>query len=121
MGGSIGTYSAVINDLGLIAGSYYDAKTHVESGYVRTLVGQFTPFEAPDSGTVPYAGTNVYPVNLEGAITGFTADDNFDAHAFVRAPSGKATTFHIPGQIEGSGNDYGSAGWAINAQGQITG
>jgi hypothetical protein len=121
VGGSIGTYTAFINDLGVIAGSYYDAQTNVETGYVRYPDGHFTKFEAPRSGTVAFAGTNVIAVNLEGAITGDTADDNFDAFAFVRAPNGETTTFAIPGQIENAGNFEGSAGWAINAQGQIAG
>jgi hypothetical protein len=121
VGGSIGTVTAFINDLGLIAGSYYDAKTNVETGYVRTRDDQFTAFEAPHSGTVAFAGTNVIAVNLEGAITGDAIDDNFNALAFVRAPNGKATTFSIPGQIKNAGNDEGSAGWAINARGQIAG
>ena len=59
-------------------------------------------------------------INLR-AITGFGADDNFDALAFVRTPDGKTTTFEIPGQIEGAGNDYGSAGWAINPEGVVAG
>jgi hypothetical protein len=39
----------------------------------------------------------------------------------ARRADGKTTTFEIPGQIEGAGNDYGSAGWAINAEGVIAG
>ena len=45
----------------------------------------------------------------------------FDALAFLRTPNGKITTFGVPGQIEGAGNDYGSAGWAINAEGIVVG
>jgi hypothetical protein len=121
VGGWIGTYTANINDRGLIAGSYYDASTNLETGYVREPDGRFVAFEAPGAGTAAYAGTQVFAVNLSGAITGFGRDDNFDATAFVRSPNGKTTTFAIPGQILDGGNDFGSSGWAINTEGVIAG
>jgi hypothetical protein len=118
---SVGTYTAFINDLGVVGGSYFDAGTFVEYGYVRSPNGHFTKFAAPGAGTAQFTGTNVYAVNLQGAITGYGADDNVDAHAFVRTPNGKTTTFGVAGQIEGAGNGYGSAGWAINAEGVVAG
>ena len=121
VGSGIGTYTAVINDRGVIAGSYFDANTNLETGYVREPDGKFTAFEAPGTGTSAYAGTQVFAVNLPGAITGFGRDDNFDAQAFVRTPNGKTTTFTIPGQILDGGNDFGSSGWAINTEGVIAG
>jgi len=116
---SIGTYTAFVNDLGVVAGSYFDANTFVEYGYVRSQNGHFTKFAAPGAGTTQFSGTNVFAVSFQGAITGYGANDNLDALAFLRTPNGKITTFGIPGQIEGAGNDYGSAGWAINAGGTV--
>lgn len=118
---SIGTYSAYINDLGVVAGSFYDANTFVEYGYVRAANGHFTKFAGPGAGTAQFTGTNVFAVNLQGAITGWVADDNFDALAFVRTSNGKIKVFDVPGQIEGAGNNYGSAGWAINPEGVVAG
>jgi len=122
---SYGTGSAYINDLGVIAGSYFDASTYVEYGYIRWPDGQFTEFAAPHAGTVvtnvDQSGTIVYSVNLEGATTGLILDDNFEAHSFVRAANGEATTFDIPGQIHVPDMDAGSAGVGINAQGVIAG
>lgn len=121
VGSSLGTQTAFINDLGLIAGYYYDANTNLATGFVRTPDGQFTTFEAPDAGTGAYEGTFVNAFNLAGATTGYIADDSFEAHSFVRAANGKATTFSIPGQIAVPGSDAGSAGEAINAEGAIAG
>ena len=118
---SIGVWNAFVNDLGVVAGSYYDANTFVEYGYVRTANGHVTKFAAPGAGTAQFTGTNVFAVSLQGAITGYGADDNFDALGFVRTFDGKITSFDVPGQIEGAGNDYGSAGWAINAEGVVAG
>ena len=118
---SIGVWNAFVNDLGVVAGSYYDANTFVEYGYVRTANGHVTKFAAPGAGTTQFTGTNVFAVSLQGAITGYGADDNFDALGFVRTFDGKITSFDVPGQIEGAGNDYGSAGWAINAEGVVAG
>jgi hypothetical protein len=118
---SYGTYNAFINDLGAIAGSYYDASTDVLYGYLRWSDGQFTEFAAPNAGTAAYAGTYVNAVNLEGATTGFIFDDNFEAHSFVRAANGEATTFDIRGQILVPDSEAGSAGEGINAQGVIAG
>jgi hypothetical protein len=122
---SYGTYNAFINDLGVIAGSYFDASTYVEYGYIRWPAGQYTEFAAPNAGTVvtnsDEAGTNVNAVNLEGATTGNILDDNFEAHSFVRAANGEATTFDIPGQIHVPDTDAGSTGVGINAWGVIAG
>jgi hypothetical protein len=128
VGGPYGTASdAVINDLGVIAGSYYDANTNVEYGYLRWPDGQFTEFAAPKAGTADIAGTNLSAVNLEGTTTGWVLNHtdsagNQEAYAFVRAANGDATTFSVPGQIMVPNPDwYGSAGIAINAAGVIAG
>jgi len=122
---SFGTYSAYINDLGVIAGSYFDATTYVVYGFIREPDGQFTEFAAPGAGTVvtssDEAGTYVNAVNLEGATTGNALDNNFEAHSFVRAANGEATTFDVPGQAHIPDTDAGSEGVGINVGGVIAG
>ena len=122
---SFGTIVYGLNDLGVAAGYWFDAN-YVAHGFLRTPDGQFTSFEAPGAGTSISAsgfteGTFLGAVNLEGETTGFIVDSNTDAHSFVRAANGKATTYNIPGQILNAGNDYGSTGVAINAVGVIAG
>jgi hypothetical protein len=123
---SFGTYNAFINDLGVIAGSYFDATTYVVYGFIRSPDGQFIEFAAPDAGTVVTSSdqSGTYPwaaANLEGATTGLVLDDNFEAHAFVRAPNGEATTFDVPGQAHIPDTDAGSLGVGINTWGVIAG
>ena len=123
---SYGTNNASINDFGVIAGSYFDASTYVAYGYVRSPDGQFTEFAAPGAGTVfsnslGSSGTYVLGVNLEGAITGGIFDNNFEAHSFVRAADGEATTYNVPGQAHIPDTDAGSFGVGINAAGLVAG
>jgi hypothetical protein len=127
VGGPIGTWSAFINDSGVIAGSYYDAKTDVEYGYVRWPKGHFDQFAAPKASNIAFAGTNLLAINLVGTTTGFVFDHvdsqgNAETHAFERAANGDATTFNVPGQINFPNPDlFGSAGAAINAAGAVAG
>ncbi len=125
VGATFGTITYGINDLGVVAGYYFDAN-YTSHAFLRTPDGRFTAFEAPGAGTGVYQGTYTEGtfatvVNLEGATTGFVTDKNAENHAFVRAANGKAITFDIPGQLAVPGSDLGSAGEAINAQGQIAG
>ena len=130
VGGASGTYNAFVNDLGVIAGSYYAANNNAEFGYLRWFAGQFTKFEAPKATAAAFFGTELAAINLESATTGWVfangieVDGNieFVAQAFVRDASGKATTFIVPGQIMTPNPDlYGSAGAAINAVGVVAG
>jgi hypothetical protein len=127
VGGPVGTFSAFINDLGVIAGSYYDATSDVEFGFLRWPNGQFDQFAAPKASTAAFAGTNLLAINLEGTTTGFVFDHvdsqgNAETHAFVRAANGHATTFDVPGQINAPNPElFGSAGAAINAVGAVAG
>lgn len=122
---SFGTIVYNLNDLGTVAGYWFDVN-YAAHGFLRTLDGHFTSFEAPGAGTGSSnsgytEGTFVTALNLEGATTGFGIDTNADASSFVRTSNGKVTTFTIPGQILGAGNDYGSIGLAINAEGIVVG
>jgi hypothetical protein len=118
---SYGTYSAFINDLGVVAGSYFDASTYVVYGYVLWPGGQFTEFAAPNAGTIADVGTQVSAVNLEGAITGGVLDNNYEYRSFVRAADGTASTYNVPGQAMIPGIDAGSFPVGINAAGVIAG
>ena len=118
---SYGTFNAFVNDLGLVAGTYFDENTYVLYGYVRLPDGQFTEFAAPGAGTTIGAGTSVYAVNVEGATTGNYVDANFENHSFIRAANGELTMFDVPGQILVPGTYAGSTGEGINAEGFITG
>jgi hypothetical protein len=122
---SFGTIVYGINDLGVVAGYWFDAN-YVAHGLLRTPDGKFTSFEAPGAGTgiseSGYTeGTFVVAVNLEGATTGHISDKNAEAHSFVAAANGKATTYDIPGQIVVPDMLLGSTGTAINAAGVIAG
>jgi len=122
---SYGTYSAFINDLGVVAGSYFDATTYVERGFIRWPDGQLTEFAAPKAGTVvtnfDESGTNVAAISLEGTATGNVLDNNFESHSFVRAANGEAVTFDIPGQAHIPDTDAGSIGLGMNAFGVLVG
>jgi predicted membrane protein len=72
-------------------------------------------FDPPGSvQTLPLA------INNAGTITGFWADANNLAHAFVRSADGRITTFDVPGQGTQSGQGVNAA-YSINPGGEITG
>jgi uncharacterized membrane protein len=54
-------------------------------------------FDAPNSGTLAYTGTEATGVNFFGTVTGTVTDNNFGTHGFVRTPDGKFTDFDAPG------------------------
>src|SRR6266516_2192595 len=52
-----GTLALAINDVGTIAGYYFDSNP-ITHGFVRSATdGTITPFDAPGGGTGPYQGT----------------------------------------------------------------
>jgi hypothetical protein len=53
-------------------------------------------FDAPNSGTLPYIGTQATGINFFGTVTGNVTDNNFGTHGFVRTPDGKFTNFDAP-------------------------
>jgi uncharacterized membrane protein len=114
-----GTIPSNINDLGVIAGSYYDANGSGH-GFLRSPSGKFTTFDVPgatNSNTTPRA------FNIEGAVVGFYTDANFSFHAFLRSPNGKFTTWIGPDACTGNGSQgcFGSGASGINAFGTIVG
>jgi hypothetical protein len=54
-------------------------------------------FDAPNSGTIPYAGTYPAAINQPGTVTGQVTDDNYGTHGFVGTPAGGFTDFDAPG------------------------
>src|SRR6476619_5967720 len=50
-----GTIALAINDVGTVAGHYFDSHP-ITHGFVRATHGTFTSFDAPGGGTDPYQG-----------------------------------------------------------------
>jgi uncharacterized membrane protein len=120
VGSTYGTGVALINDLGVIAGYYFDAN-NVGRGYQRTPDGRITDYNVPDSGTGAFEGSWVNALNVEGTAVGYVEDTNDLSHSFVRKPDGHIDVFEIPGQLQSLGDSYGSGSFAINAAGVIAG
>jgi hypothetical protein len=114
-GDNNGTLSTGINILGAITGFYLD-KNSVGHGFLRSLEGQFTTFEAPGASTGSGLGTYPNGINDLGAITGSYNDASGFSHGFIRSPDGKFTTFDVPGV-----GGYGSNPIAINLEGAVVG
>lgn len=86
---------------------------------VLTISGQahaqhIITFDAPNSGTGAFQGTEATAINWEGAITGNVTDNGNGTHGFVRTPDGRFTNFDAPGAdpvvgctCPGSINDLG--------------
>ncbi len=114
-----GTAPSSINDLGAIAGSYYDANGF-SHGFLRSPDGNFTTFDVPGVGGY---GSTPLAINLEGAIVGYYTDSTYSFHAFLRSPDGTFTTWIGPDACTGNGSEgcYGSGASNINALGTIAG
>jgi hypothetical protein len=69
----------------------------------------------------PYCGTFAYANNDFGAIVGFYTDEKVVPHGFLRTPDGHFISFNVPGDGEGAGLNQGTAAYAINDLGAITG
>ena len=76
-----------LNDWGVITGIYLDAN-NVYRGFVRSLGGKFTTFDAPGADTTPGSFSGTFPVSIndQGAITGYYLDANNVSHGFLRLP-----------------------------------
>jgi hypothetical protein len=68
-----GTVAYAINDLGVIAGQFEDAK-NVCHGFVRQPDGKITPFDVKGAGTAANQGTIAWSLNLQGATAGIYTD-----------------------------------------------
>jgi hypothetical protein len=82
-------------------------------------------FDAPNSGTLPYIGTQAKGINSFGTVTGSVTDNNYGTHGFVRTSDGRFTNFDAPGADPVVGctcpsavNDLGTvAGYYIDKNG----
>jgi hypothetical protein len=115
-----GTVARGINLEGTITG-YVTDSSYGTHGFVGTLKGGFTDFDAP--GADPIVGcTCAYAINDFGVITGVSVDSNNISHGFVRTPDGTITVFDAPGayMAAGSGTFVISAN-SINNLGAVVG
>jgi hypothetical protein len=118
-----GTLANSVNTAGAIAGAYTDANG-AEHGFVRAANGTITEFDAP--GGTDTLATFAEAINAAGAITGYyvnyhqgSGQDYPGYHGFVRAASGRFTTFEALGA--GNIGGQGTIPLSINAAGTVTG
>ena len=83
-------------------------------------------FDAPNSGTKKYIGTEAQGINIWGTIIGDVTDNNGGTHGFVRSPGGQFVEFDAPGANPAPGSNclYNAGGTcpiAINDFGVIVG
>jgi len=118
----VGTLPISINTAGDVAGAYTDAN-RVAHAFVRSANGAITTFDAPgaSTGTGMLPGTVGGSISDAGNIAGMYSDASAVLHGFVRAANGTITTFDAPGVGAGMGIVQGTAGFSINAAGNITG
>jgi hypothetical protein len=70
-------------------------------------------FDAPNAGTVSFAGTQVFGMSKNGEVAGSAYGNDFSVHGFVRHPDGTYLTFT-------SGASYYQP-YGVNAGGNVTG
>ncbi len=117
-GANQGTVAYGINLGGVITGRVTDSSfgTH---GFVGTLKGGFTAFDAPGADPL-LGGTGAQAINDFGVITGYSVDGNGIYHGFVRAPNGKISVFDAPGADTTDAN-FGTYPMSINILGAVVG
>ena len=115
-----GTWPNAINLGGTIVGYITDTNT-TNHGFVRYPNGHFTTFDAPGAVATPgtYQGTDLYGVNLWGAIVGSYTDAKDVSHGFLLNPDGTFTKIDVPGA--GTSPLQGTIPLSINLEGAITG
>jgi hypothetical protein len=90
------------------------AVSDASSTALESPAQHFTSFDVPGA-----AATKAQAINVAGAITGYYTDANGGARGFLRSPTGKISTFAVPGG--GDGPYQGTFAYAINDLGAITG
>ena len=102
---------------GTIVGSYFDSNGAIH-GFLRTIDGTFTTFDAPNAATGFFTGTSPTSINDSGIVTGQYFDTtlpSFGIRIFLRTPNGVFSNFDTP-QL---GTSLGSA--SINSSGAVAG
>ena len=91
--GGQGTVAQGINLQGETVGYYVD-NNYAYHGFVRTVRGEISTFDAPGVGTLPFGN------NPEGSVAGFYFDLNGVYHGFVRSERGNINPFDAPGAVD---------------------
>jgi hypothetical protein len=81
----LGTRAQSVNDDGVTAGYYIDAK-EVYHGFMVSASGSITTFNAPGAGTTAATGTYAVSINDNGVIVGFYSNPNDDYSGFQLTP-----------------------------------
>jgi len=86
--GTAGTQPNAISSSGVITGLFGDSN-NITHGFVRSVDGVFSKFDAPGAGSVPgsYQGTTPESINSAGEIVGCLVDSNQVNHGFIRVPA----------------------------------
>jgi probable HAF family extracellular repeat protein len=98
-GNGQGTQALSINNVGEIAGVYFDSDS-VEHGFVRDASGNYTSFDVPGGSAV----INAY-INQAGTVAGtynYKAVGANYTYGYVMDASGVITTFQVPGSRAGN-------------------
>ena len=109
------TAAVSINASGTVTGISLDAH-QTYHGFVRTLHGKITAFDADGAGRRHGRGTSPQCINAGGVVAGFYQDDANVKHGFVRDVAGVVTTVDI-----GRPQDGGTQVRSINDGGDTTG
>jgi hypothetical protein len=88
--GSSATYIRAINDKNVITG-YYMTGDGLPHGFVGTLNGQYTSFDASANGTMPLGIDNAGYITIG---SNFSSDCPVSGCAFIRAPDGTISQVH---------------------------
>lgn len=116
--GDPGIMPSSMNAEGDIAGAWTDAN-RVVHGFVRTVNGTLTSFDAPGAGTGFDEGTLAVSISATGQVAGVYVDASGVSHGFVRSAEGNITTFDAPGA--GTAYHQGTYALSIDAAGEIAG
>lgn len=111
--GLLGTEPYLISDRGTVSGIFGDVGGAVH-GFLRASDGTFTIIDAPGAGTGVNQGTWITNINAKDDTTGYTVDDGFVLHGFVRTAGGRIKSFDIAGST-------GTSPEAISVKGAVTG
>ncbi len=120
-GSDYGVNGVFVNDLGVVAGGYWQGAGNVSFGFEGIPSGIISAFQVPQAGTAAFDGAYPNAVNLEGTTVGNVTDSNVENHTFVRYANGQTIVFDVPGQMAVPGSDFGSAAYGINALGVVAG
>jgi hypothetical protein len=88
--GAIATYIRAINDKNVVTG-YYTSSDGNSHGFVGTLDGNYTSFDASANGTMPLGIDNAGYITIS---TNYAADCPISGCAYIRAPGGAISEIH---------------------------